>query len=358
MKLYFLPLCVAAIFWGCGHDKEKKREDSEAAKAEYVAERNVVDTVVLRPRNFNKQIVGNGKLRAVTKSVLRFATAGGYFRSLRCERTVRAAGRGDARLDPRSAQLRLEQAHQTLDKAEIDRVDALISFGYSDTTDVPKERRRVADIRSGYASAVNSLKQAEIDLMNTTLKAPFAGKIANLQSKVYEKPNDPFCTLIDDRTFDVDFNLLESEVGFVAVGQTVKTASFNRPDHYYDGVVTQINPLVDDKGQINVRAKVNNTDGKLLEGMNVTVLVENLVRGQLAVPKSAVVIRDNQEVLFRLGPENKAMWTYVNVVMSNSDSHVVAPNLDKGAELNAGDVIITSGNLNLADGSQVEVRKP
>ena len=76
MKLYFLPLCVAAILWGCGHDKEKKREDSEAAKAEYVAERNVVDTVVLRPRNFNKQIVGNGKLRAVTKSVLRFATAG------------------------------------------------------------------------------------------------------------------------------------------------------------------------------------------------------------------------------------------------------------------------------------------
>ena len=117
-------------------------------------------------------------------------------------------------------------------------------------------------------------------------------------------------------------------------------------------------PWVDDKGQINVRAKVNNTDGKLLEGMNVTVLVENLVRGQLAVPKSAVVIRDNQEVLFRLGPENKAMWTYVNVMMSNSDSHVVAPNLDKGAELNAGDVIITSGNLNLADGSQVEVRKP
>ena len=81
-----------------------------------------------------------------------------------------------ARLDPRSAQLRLEQAHQTLDKAEIDRVDALISFGYSDTTDVPKERRRVADIRSGYASAVNSLKQAEIDLMNTTLKAPFCGE--------------------------------------------------------------------------------------------------------------------------------------------------------------------------------------
>ena len=171
MKLYFLPLCVAVILWGCGHDKEKKREDSEAAKAEYVAERNVVDTVVLRPRNFNKQIVGNG-------------TAGDI--SEICVANGQSVRQGEviARLDPRSAQLRLEQAHQTLDKAEIDRVDALISFGYSDTTDVPKERRRVADIRSGYASAVNSLKQAEIDLMNTTLKAPFAGKIANLQSKV------------------------------------------------------------------------------------------------------------------------------------------------------------------------------
>ena len=88
----------------------------------------------------------------------------------------------------------------------------------------------------------------------------------------------------------------------MAVGQAVKTASFNRPDHYYDGVVTQINPLVDaTKDRSTCGPKVNNTDGELLEGMNVTVLVENLVRGQLAVPKSAVVIRDNQEVLFRLG---------------------------------------------------------
>lgn len=121
MKLYFLPLCVAVILWGCGHDKEKKREDSEAAKAEYVAERNVVDTVVLRPRNFNKQIVGNGKLRAVTKSVLRFATAGDI--SEICVANGQSVRQGEviARLDPRSAQLRLEQAHQTLDKAEIDR---------------------------------------------------------------------------------------------------------------------------------------------------------------------------------------------------------------------------------------------
>ena len=33
MKLYFLPLCVAAILWGCGHDKEKKREEEPAEES-------------------------------------------------------------------------------------------------------------------------------------------------------------------------------------------------------------------------------------------------------------------------------------------------------------------------------------
>lgn len=356
IKLYYLPLSLAVLLAGCG-PKETELEDSNAAKADYVAEKTLVDTIVLREQPFNKQIVGNGKLRAVSKSTLRFAV-GGELAEI-CVRNGESVRKGDviARLDPQTARLNLEQARLNLDKSRMDRIDALIGFGYSDTTDISAEHRKVADIRSGYASAVNALKQAEIALANTTLTAPFGGKIANLQSKVYEQPQGEFCTLIDDRTFDVDFNLLEAEIGFVKVGQSVKVAAFNEPDRYFGGKVTQINPMVDDKGQINVRAQVDNPGGRLLEGMNVSVLVENRIPRQLVVPKSAVVIRDNQEVLFRLSPEGRTMWTYVNVLMSNSDSHVVSANTEKGAELNVGDAIITSGNLNLADNSEVEVKK-
>ncbi len=355
IKFYYLPLSLALLSAGCT-PKTTEQEDSNAAKLEYVAEKTIVDTVVLRQQPFNKQIVGNGKLRAATKSVLRFATSGELVEI--CTTNGGSVRKGDviARLDSETARLNLEQARLNLDKSRIDRIDALIGFGYSDTTNIPDEHRKVADIRSGYASAVNALKHAEIALANTTLTAPFDGKIANLQAKVHELPQGEFCTLIDDRAFDVDFNLLEAEIGFVKVGQSVKVAAFNEPDRYFNGKVTQINPMVDDKGQINVRAQVANPSGKLLEGMNVSVLVENLIPQQLVVPKSAVVIRDNQEVLFRLSPEGRAMWTYVNVLLSNSDSHVVSANTGKGAELNVGDIIITSGNLNLADNSEVAVR--
>ena len=60
------------------------------------------------------------------------------------------------------------------------------------------------------------------------------------------------------------------------------------------------------------------------------------------------------EVLFRYS-DGKAVWTYVHTLLANSREYVVAPNIDRGAELAAGDLIIISGNLNLADNSEVTV---
>ena len=111
---------------------------------------------------------------------------------------------------------------------------------------------------------------------------------------------------------------------------------------------------MDKNGQIAVTASVKN-DGTLIDGMNVRVTVEKDVPDRLVVPKSAVVIRDNLEVLFR-HKDGKALWTYVHTVMSSGDSYVVVPNTDRGAELNEGDEVIVSGNLNLADGSTVTVK--
>ena len=49
-------------------------------------------------------------------------------------------------------------------------------------------------------------------------------------------------------------------------------------------------------------------------------------------------------------------WVYVDVLASNSSSHIVRGNEQKNAELKEGDIIIISGNLNLANDSNVEVK--
>ena len=41
--------------------------------------------------------------------------------------------------------------------------------------------------------------------------------------------------------------------------------------------------------------------------------------------------------------------------MSNTTEHVVEANTERGAELNPGDMVIVSGNLNLGDNTAVEL---
>ncbi|HBG24862.1 MAG: hypothetical protein A2X17_07965 [Bacteroidetes bacterium GWF2_41_61] len=356
-KGIFITIC-ALIIVSCSPKGGETTEDSEAAKAGFVAEKNLVDTIILKREDFNRQIITNGKLRAVRKSDLTFKSMGTISEIFVKNGDYIPAGEKIAQLETKDAQVKLKLASERMEKAELDFANELIGYGYGrDTSAVPAEVLKIVRIRSGYNSSINDLNQSLIDLKNTTLTAPFSGKIANIQGRVYEGATGAFCTLIDDSKFEVEFSLLESELSFIRVGNSVKVASFAEPEKFYTGVVSQINPVVDDKGQIKVMAVVNNSSGKLLEGMNVRVLAENLLHGKLVVPKSAVVMRDNFDVLFRLNPTTgKAMWTYVKVEMTNTGFHAVTANADKNAEINEGDIIIVSGNLNLAEGSNVEIK--
>lgn len=319
---------------------------------------NYVDTIHLRRGSFRAELISNGKLRAEQKSDLKFSGQGVV--DVLDVSNGQSVSKGDriASLDSGQLKLQLEQATQRLAKAKIELQDALLGFGYTghDTTSVTEEHMANARLRSGYDGAVADMKIARMNLENATLTAPFAGKIANLQTKKYENPKgDFFCSVINDLTFDVEFAVLESELKNIRVGQGVTVATFTNPLKKHRGVIKFINPMVDVKGQIMITATIQGAVD-LMDGMNVKAYVENIMSNQLVVPKSAVLIRDNLEVLFRMNTDGKAMWTYVNIVAANSDQYVVQANQDRGADLSAGDIIIIGGNLNLADNVSVEVK--
>lgn len=357
MTRYLLFSLMALLALSCS-PKGNKEEEVDAARANFTAEKNLVETIVLTKTDFNRQIVTNGKLRAVKKSDLLFKTQG-IISDIHVKNGSYVKQYQEiAQLDSKPAKLKLLQSQERMEKANLDFADKLIGYGYGrDTATVPADLLRVIKIQSGYNQSLNDLRQSKEDLENTTLSAPFSGKVANIEGRVYEPNSGVFCTLIDDSKFEVEFSLLESELSYIKVGNTVKVSSFSEPALFYMGLVTQINPVVDDKGQIKVMAQVSNSSGKLMEGMNVKVVAQSLLHGHLVVPKSAVVMRDNFDVLFRLDPTTgKAMWTYVNVVMTNTEYHSVVANKEKNATLNEGDIIIVTGNLNLADGSNVEIK--
>ena len=360
MKAYRIigVLVIAVLVCGCKGKKDNDdREDAtEMARGSYNAEKNVVTVVPLERKVFNKQLVCNGKLEAQSKVTVQFEAQGKIAQINVLDGQKVQKGQIIASLDKEQPRRQLEQARLAFDKAEMTLADRLLDYGYTlaDTSRIPADQKRVIYINTGFMDARMALENAERTYRQCDLKAPFTGKVASLKGRVHEQSGQ-LCTLIDDSRYIVRFSILETEYKFVRVGQQVLVSPFINSEVVLKGTILSINPTVDQNGQIAVTAQVPGSDD-LMDGMNVRITVENSVPDQLVVPKSAVVIRDNMEVLFRIDPETgHSLWTYVNVLMSNTAEHVVEANKERGSDLNVGDRIITSGNLNLGDDAEVVI---
>lgn len=315
-----------------------------------------VDTIVLHHKTFNKQLVCNGKLAALQKSDLIMPVSGVLMKLNVKEGQQVSKGSVLAVVDERDKLLALESAKRDMERARVELQDKLIGLGYSGLDDkISHDVLRRAEVTSGYYSAKYQLQAAQTALDDCKLVAPFSGKIANVEGRLYQR-TDKLCTLINDSYFDVDFKVLEAELATIKIGTTVKVSPFIAEDQSFEGVVTEINPTVDDRGLIGICARVKNTSDILLDGMNVKVVVENAVPDMFVVPKNAVVERDGYRVIF-LYKDGKSVWTYVDILYSNINEYAITGNARKATVLNDGDVVITSGNLNLADDTEVKVNQ-
>lgn len=342
---------VALALASCG----KPAADRGVTSAMEMKAETAVDTMTLRRGTFNVQLVCNGKLMAIARSEITFPGQG-VVTEIMVHNGSRVA-KGDllAVTDRSDKQLQVAKGEKDLERARIELADKLIGLGYDATGQgVPDDVMRRAKVTSGYYSAEYQLAEARKALADCELRAPFSGRVADMECQPFQKA-DKFGKLIDDSWFDVEFSVLEAELASVGVGQTVKVTPFVDGRKEFAGKVTQINPAVDDKGLVKVRARMRNTDSMLIDGMNVRVVVERQVPGMFVVPKSTVVERDGYHVIFEVA-DSVSVWTYVDVLHANLDSYAIAGCKAKGTTISEGEIVITSDNQNLADGTRVKIK--
>ncbi len=356
---YFLITTLVALYilYACGAKTAGNDSDSKAGKRQYTEQQNPVDVMVLKQEPFKKELVNNGKLVALRKSGLQFKVSGQLEKIPVHNGDFIKAGELIAGLNPFTYQQQSGSAQIQLKSARLELQNILIGQGYNtlDSTKIPEAIYEMALIKSGYAEALQGLQTARYNLESTRLNAPFNGIVANIGKKQYDQVStgETFCTLIDNNLFEVEFRIMENEMNDIRLNDKVQLIPFSGQSVFY-GTVSEINPVIDENGLIKVKAQVQNT-GPLMEGMNVKVLVEKEIPNQLVVPKSAVLLRQNQEVLFKY-THGTAFWTYVQTTAENSTSYSVIAHPDKGGTLEPGDTVIISGNLNLAHESVVVIR--
>ena len=354
MKIYPLWIGVLLLCLGLNACGDKKVElEEEAIETILPEEENAVTVMTLERTDFNHELISNGKLSARRMVDLRFESAEPIARVFVRNGERVSKGQKIAELATFRLANKTAQAKDALEKAKLELKDVLIGQGYmlDDSTKVPPATMTLARIQSGYDQALAQYELAAFEERNATLTAPFDGIVANLFEKEgnIASTTDKFCSVIDPRSLEASFTVLESELPLIREGDKVEVTPFASTGLKTDGHVSEINPLVDEKGMVRVKAAVKDK-GKLFEGMNVRVSVRRSLKGQWVVPKTAVVLRSGKQVVFTL-VDGKAYWNYVQTGLENADSYTITEGLKEG------DVVITSGNINLAHESPVRIIK-
>ncbi|ADV43359.1 efflux RND transporter periplasmic adaptor subunit [Bacteroides helcogenes] len=352
---YLLYITVALLAACSGTKKEDGAE--EGVTTALPGDNNEVTVQVLKRQPFDHELVSNGKITAGGQADLRFETAGVIAHVYVKNGDRVHKGQKLAELDKFRLTNKTAQAKDALEKAKLELQDVLIGQGYpaGEHPEVPADIMKLARVKSGYDQSLSQYELAKYEEEHATLTAPFDGVVANLFSKPYNvaSTSEAFCTIVGTQGMETDFTVLESELPLIKDGDKVVVTPYSDAASGYEGRITQINPLVDDKGMVKVKAAVNGK-GKLFSGMNVRINVHRSLGEQLVIPKSAVVLRSGKQVVFTL-KDGKAHWNYVHTGLENAESYSL---IDTSGEcLEEGDTVIVTGNVNLADEAPVKINK-
>lgn len=336
-------------------DNKGEEEKGEAQKETPTIVTNPatqVKVIEVKPQVFNRELFANGKLAAIHKANLSFRGQG-VIQSVSVKEGMRVnVGQVLASLNQEQQERDYLQSKLKYRQTLLDYQDQLLRAGYQlkDTLSLNPEILSVIRLRSGLSNVELDMKKIEAERQNSVLKAPFSGKIANLKASPFNLSSafDFICTLIDDSQLEVEFQVMEQELDFVRESKHIRLQSFTGDGEYYAGTIASINPLVDQSGMITVKAKLVNSNGKLMDGMSVRVIIEKAIPAQLVVPKEAVLDRQNRKVVFTVD-KGLAIWNYVDIAFENSGQFALKEGIKEG------DQVIYEGNFNLAHDKPVTV---
>lgn len=196
------------------------------------------------------------------------------------------------------------------------------------------------------------LKLAQARLSKMRIIAPFDGVVGirGVSLGDYVKDGADLVNIEDTQTLKVDFRLPERNLTQIKVGQNVDVTADALPGERYSGLIEAINPRIDANGRsLELRARLQNPDGKLRPGMFVRVRV---IVGQrndaLLVPEEAIVPQGSEFFVYKVvGDSARRVPVKIGV---RRDARV---EIVEG--LVAGDRVVTAGMRLSRDGQPVTI---
>ncbi len=262
------------------------------------------------------------------------------------------------------------QSQQTLDDRTRDinaakaQTDALRAALNSSQKALNAAKERVASARSAIAGQQASLKQAEAQVGVATenldfnrIVAPIDGIVGNIQPKVgdYLEAGDEVTSIIQDDALELNIGVPVEQADRLAIGLPVEIID-RQGKAIAEGDISFISPKTDRSSQaILVKAALNN-NGKLKDDSFARARIIWSEQPGILIPTEAVSRIAGKTFVF-VAQEAKQEDGSTNLVAKQRPVELGAiqgQSYQVISGLESGDRLITSGILNLADGTPID----
>ncbi|MDQ8039302.1 MAG: efflux RND transporter periplasmic adaptor subunit [Rickettsiella sp.] len=206
------------------------------------------------------------------------------------------------------------------------------------------------------------VSQQAATVAKKTLVAPFTGRlgISAINPGQYVNAGDQVVTLQALDPLYADFFVPQQNLIQLHIGSRVKIKTDTYPNKTFTGIITTINPIVDVKTRnVEVEATIENPHFELYPGMFVSTEVETGANIRyLTLPQTAISFNPYGEIAYivqKKGKDKKGksvlsvLQTFVVTGDKRGDQIVVLEGLKEG------DIVVTSGQLKLKNGSLVVI---
>ena len=348
---FVLPFVLGLL--SCGEEKTASQDQPlESFRAEVAA--TPVKVAQSERKTFDYLINASGKMEAL-EQVKVIVERAGFLQELTVkEGDVVEKGKILARLDQSEAQIKLERAKIALKNAEANFRSDLLSF---ETILKSGDKEKIAQVedqlktKSGLYLAQLELREAEMDLEKTIIRAATSGRVADVKLKKGSLVSSgaELLEIVNTQLLELKVKVLESDIELISLGQKAEIYPVGSSSEGLTGTVRSINPKVDENGLVQVGIMLS--AGKtLLPGMNARAIIRAPQSNSLVVPKDALVYRSGRPVVFTIA-NNESKWNYVEVGKDNGQEVEILSGLEPGL------TVITSNNLQLAHQAPVQILK-
>ena len=207
------------------------------------------------------------------------------------------------------------------------------------------------------------VEQQKATTIMKTIKAPFTGRlgISHVNPGQYLNPGDVVVMLQTLDPIYVDFYMPQQELAQLKADQEVSIVTNTFPNKVFTGKITTIDPGVDtDNRNVLVEATVANPNDELAPGMYTSVEVNvGAQEPLLTLPQTAITFNPYGDIAYIIKESDQkdkdgkpiliAKQSFVTTGEIRGDQVVVL----KG--VHPGDLVVTSGQLKLKNGSTVVI---